>query len=211
MSFLLAQDHVATSILLVTLLGGYLSGSVPYGLILTRMAGLGDLRQVGSGNIGATNVLRMGNKKIAALTLLLDALKGLIPVLIAKQIHMDYAILTAIGAFVGHLFPVWLKFKGGKGVATALGIFLALWWQLGVCIICVWLITAIITRYSSAAALMAFGLSPILAAILTHHFQIIAFSILITLVLWARHHENIKRLYLGTEGKINLNPKKKAA
>src|SRR5687768_6552559 len=113
MSFLLTQADLALPLVLVALAGGYLSGSVPYGLILTKLAGLGDIRKVGSGNIGATNVLRAGGRKLAAATLLLDALKGLVPVLVAKQVHMDYAVLAALGAFLGHLFPVWLKFKGG--------------------------------------------------------------------------------------------------
>ena len=117
MSFLLIQSPVVWSAVIVAFFGGYLSGSVPYGLLLGKLAGLGDIRAAGSGNIGATNVLRLGGKKLGAATLLLDALKGAVPVLIAKQVHMDYAVLAALGAFAGHLFPVWLKFRGDKGKA----------------------------------------------------------------------------------------------
>ena len=121
-----SSSHALPQVLVATI-GGHLSGSVPFGLILTRLSGLGDIRAIGSGNIGATNVLRTGNKKIAALTLLLDALKGLIPVVVAKQVHIDLAVMAGICALLGHIFPVWLKFKGGKGVATGLGVLLGLY------------------------------------------------------------------------------------
>ncbi len=208
MSLLLTQETPSLLLMLTAFIGAYLSGSVPYGLILSKMAGLGDIRKSGSGNIGATNVLRVGGKKLGVITLLLDALKGVVPVLVAKQFHMDYGVIAAFGAFIGHLFPVWLKFKGGKGVATSIGVLLALWWPLGVGIICTWLVTAILTKYSSLSALVAFGAAPILAAILTNgNFQIIVTSLIIAAIVWARHHENIRRLISGTESKINLGKK----
>lgn len=206
--FLLTQENASLLLVLTAFVGGYLSGSVPYGLILGKMAGLGDIRNAGSGNIGATNVLRVGGKKLGAITLLLDALKGVIPVLVAKQFHMDYAVIAALGAFIGHLFPVWLKFKGGKGVATAIGVLLALWWPVGLAIICTWLITALLTKYSSLSALVAFGAAPLLAGLLTDgNFQIIVTTLIVATVVWMRHHENIRRLIKGTEGKINLGKK----
>jgi glycerol-3-phosphate acyltransferase PlsY len=209
MSILLTQDPVPTAAALTAFFGAYLSGSVPYGLILSRMAGLGDIRKAGSGNIGATNVLRVGGKKLAAVTLFLDALKGLVPVVIAKHIHMDYAVLAAFGAFLGHLFPVWLKFRGGKGVATGIGVLLGLWWQIGLAVICVWLLMAMAFRTSSLSALAAFGLAPFLAVTLTRgNYQVILTVLLIALIVWARHHENIRRLAAGTEGKMNFGSKK---
>ena len=187
---------------------GYLSGSVPYGLLLGKMAGIGDIRKTGSGNIGATNVLRVGSKKLAVLTLLLDALKGTVPVLIAMQIRMDYAVMTALGAFIGHLFPVWLKFKGGKGVAVALGISFALSWKIGIILCLIWLVTAIIGKYSSLSALTAFALAPLAAWYFTANSQIIFVMSFLSVVIWIKHHENIKRLLNGTESKINLKKKK---
>lgn len=203
-----SMDH-SPPLILVAAIGGYLSGSVPFGLILTRLSGMGDIRAIGSGNIGATNVLRTGNKKIAALTLLLDALKGLVPVLVARQIHMDLAVLTALAALLGHIFPVWLNFKGGKGVATGIGVLLGLWWQLGLCVICLWLLIALLTRMSSLSALAAFGLSPLLAFMLSRDYQLVATSLIIAVIIWVTHHQNIRRLIAGTEGKINLGSKKK--
>jgi len=149
MSLLLTHTPVIWSAVLAAFLGGYLSGSVPYGLLLGKLSGLGDIRKAGSGNIGATNVLRLGGKKLAVITLLLDALKGTVPVLVARQIHLDYAVMAALGAFIGHLFPVWLRFKGGKGVAVALGITFALSWQTGLILCLIWLAVALISRYSS--------------------------------------------------------------
>jgi glycerol-3-phosphate acyltransferase PlsY len=196
---------------LIAVVGGYLSGSVPFGLILTKLSGLGDIRAIGSGNIGATNVLRTGNKKVAALTLLLDGLKGLIPVLVAKQFHMDLAVLTALAALLGHIFPVWLGFKGGKGVATGIGVLLGLSWHLGVCVICLWLLAAIISRISSLSALTAFGLSPLLAFMLTRDFQTVVTALVIAVIVWLTHHQNISRLIAGTEGRISLGGGKKDA
>lgn len=205
MSLLLTLHPVSWPLILFALAGGYLSGSVPYGLILTKLAGLGDIRQAGSGNIGATNVLRVGGKHLAVATLLLDALKGAIPVLIAKQVHVDYGIVAGLGAFIGHLFPVWLHFKGGKGVAVALGVTFALSWQVGLLVCLLWLGTAMVSSYSSLSALTAFALSPIVAAFITGNFQLVVFMLLISIMVWIKHHENIKRLIKGTESKINFN------
>ena len=204
MSLLLTLHPISWNLILLTFIGGYLSGSVPYGLLIGKLAGLGDIRKSGSGNIGATNVLRVGGKYLAAATLLLDALKGAVPVLIAKQVHIDYAIMVGLGAFIGHLFPVWLRFKGGKGVAVALGVTLALKWQVGLIVCLAWLGVAMISQYSSLSALMAFGLSPWVAAYLTGNYQIIAFMLLISVLIWVKHWDNIKRLAGGTESKINL-------
>lgn len=203
----LTQETLELPLLLTALVGGYLSGSVPFGLILSRLAGLGDIRQAGSGNIGATNVLRVGGKKLAIATLLLDALKGAIPVLVARQIHMDYAVIAALAAFCGHLFPVWLKFRGGKGVATALGISFAFYLYLGLMLIGIWLLVAVLTKYSSASALTAFLLAPLAAWHITDDVQITATMAVIALLVWVKHHENIRRLLNGTEGKINLGKK----
>ena len=202
-----SSSHALPQVLVATI-GGYLSGSVPFGLILTRLSGLGDIRAIGSGNIGATNVLRTGNKKIAALTLLLDALKGLIPVVVAKQVHIDLAVMAGICALLGHIFPVWLKFKGGKGVATGLGVLLGLWWQLGLCVICLWLLCAIVSKISSLSALTAFALGPIAAFALTHDYQLTATAFVIAIIIWCTHHQNIRRLLNDTEGRINLGGKK---
>jgi glycerol-3-phosphate acyltransferase PlsY len=196
----------------VALVGGYLSGSVPYGLIIARIIGAGDIRKSGSGNIGATNVLRVVGKGAAAATLLLDALKGLVPVLVALNVHtgnaQDYAIMTGLAAFFGHLFPVWLKFKGGKGVATALGVIFAFSWQTGGILCGIWLMVAGITSYSSAGALAAFGLAPLVMLRITENMQLAAMVMIIAVVIWIKHHANIKRLANGTESKINLDKKK---
>lgn len=203
----LIDSSIALPLALFALIGGYLSGSVPYGLILSRLAGLGDIRHVGSGNIGATNVLRAGGKKLAIATLLLDALKAAVPVLVAKNIHMDYAVLAAIGAFLGHLFPVWLKFKGGKGVASALGIAFAFSGLLGLALVGIWLAVSVITKYSSASALTAFLVAPLVALGITGDPQVASTLALISLAVWIKHHENIRRLLNGTESKINLRKK----
>lgn len=203
----LTQDPIAMPLALIAFFGAYLSGSVPYGLILTRLAGIGDIRKEGSGNIGATNVLRVGGKKLAILTLILDALKGTIPVLVAKQFHMDYAVLAAFGALIGHLFPIWLKFKGGKGVAVAVGIIFALSPLLGLSLVTIWLTVAIISKYSSLSALIACGLSPVLCGMITQDAQLTATVFVIALIIIAKHHENIRRLINGTESRINLKKK----
>lgn len=207
MSLLLAQSPVMWLPVLFAFLCGYLSGSVPYGLVISKLAGLGDLRKSGSGNIGATNMLRVGGKKLAIITLLLDALKGTIPVLIAKQIHMDYAVLVALGAFLGHLFPVWLRFKGGKGVAVALGIAFALSWKVGLILCLIWLAVAMMSQYSSLSALTAFGLAPMVAVYLTADYQISIIMALMAILIWIKHRDNLKRLANHTESKINLGKK----
>jgi glycerol-3-phosphate acyltransferase PlsY len=190
--------------LLACALLAYLLGSIPFGLVLSRLAGYGDIRRIGSGNIGATNVLRTGNKGLAALTLLLDAGKGAVAVLIARRFGPEMAAVAAIAAFAGHLFPVWLGFKGGKGVATSGGILLAYAWPVGLAAAATWLITAMATRYSSLAALIACALAPVFAWLLTGDRETVMVVLLLALVVIARHHENIRRLLAGTEGKIKL-------
>ncbi len=194
---------------LLFLIGGYLVGSIPFGLILTRFAGLGDIRKIGSGNIGATNVLRTGNKRLAALTMRLDGLKGAAAVLIGSQWGPDAASFAGAGAFIGHLFPVWLKFKGGKGVATMLGIFFGLYWPLGLFAVAVWLITAFAFRYSSLSALIAAAASPVFAWFLINR-QIAEFCLFLAVLVWWRHAANIKRLLKGEESKIQLSSSKPA-
>jgi len=181
---------------------GYLLGSIPFGLIITRAAGGPDIRAVGSGNIGATNVLRTGRKGLAAATLLCDMLKGTAAVLIAGYLVGGDAVLAAaLGAFLGHLFPVWLKFKGGKGVATYIGLLIGLYWP-GALIFCgIWLVVAFVSRYSSLAALIASALTP-LALWLLGRPQAAAMFLLLSVLLWIMHRANIGRLLNGSEGKI---------
>jgi acyl phosphate:glycerol-3-phosphate acyltransferase len=188
-------------LLLAPFLLGYLLGSIPFGLLLTRAAGLGDIRKVGSGNIGATNVLRTGRKGLAAATLLLDALKGAAAVLIAAQVGELAAVGAAAGAVLGHMFPVWLSFKGGKGMATALGVMWGLYWPVGAIACAAWLVVAAISRYSSLATLLSVAVAPIAAWFLTDSRAAILLTLLVPLV-WARHHQNIGRLLAGTEPKI---------
>jgi glycerol-3-phosphate acyltransferase PlsY len=188
--------------LAAALAGGYLLGSIPFGLLLTRMAGLGDVRQIGSGNIGATNVLRTGRKGLAAATLLLDAGKGAAAVLIAKMWGPDMALVAAFGAVVGHLFPVWLGFKGGKGVATTLGVLLALSLPVGAACCALWLLVAGVFRYSSLAALFAVGAAPLLSWFLLGDLQMVQLTAVLAALVWLRHHENIRRLLKGEESKI---------
>ena len=181
---------------------GYLCGSVPFGVVLTRIAGAGDLRAIGSGNIGATNVLRTGRKGLAAATLLGDLLKGTVAVLIAKSyLGPDAALLAAVAAFLGHLFPVWLNFKGGKGVATFLGVALALYWPAALGFAIVWLAMARLFRYSSLSALIASVISPLIAAY-SGDLRISSVLGLLTVTLWWTHRANIARLLAGTEGRI---------
>jgi glycerol-3-phosphate acyltransferase PlsY len=180
---------------------GYLLGSIPFGLILTRLAGVGDIRAIGSGNIGATNVLRTGRKGLAAATLLGDALKGAVAVLIGWRLGPNAAILAALGAFLGHVFPVWLKFKGGKGVATYIGCLVALKPVAVAAFAAIWLATAATTRYSSLSGLVASAaMSPFLWWLGER--QMAELFVVLTLVLWWRHRENIRRLAAGTEGRI---------
>jgi len=187
--------------------GGYLCGSIPFGLLLTKWAGLGDVRKIGSGNIGATNVLRTGNKKIAALTLVLDAIKATVPVLIFREMNGDAAGLVAgFGALAGHLFPVWLKFKGGKGVATAIGLLFGIAWLLGLAFLAVWLIMAFLFRTSSISALTASALTPLWAYLLGRT-DLVVPLILLAAIVWLTHRANIARLIAGNEPKIDLGRK----
>ncbi|MEM7214256.1 MAG: glycerol-3-phosphate 1-O-acyltransferase PlsY [Pseudomonadota bacterium] len=192
---------ITLGIYFAALLFGYLLGSIPFGLILTRFAGIGDVREIGSGNIGATNVLRTGNKKIAALTLLGDLLKGTVAVITAAQYGPDPAVLAGLGAFVGHCFPVWLRFKGGKGVATYIGILLGFTWKVMLVFAVTWLLVAAVTRFSSLAALVASLATPIVLFVLGH-VQWAELFALLTILLWIRHRENITRLIKGQESKI---------
>ncbi|MER9438860.1 glycerol-3-phosphate 1-O-acyltransferase PlsY [Mesorhizobium sp. M0618] len=187
--------------LIPALVFGYLLGSIPFGLLLTRAAGLGDVRKIGSGNIGATNVLRTGNKGLAAATLLLDALKGTAAVLISGHFAPDLAIWAGLGAFLGHLFPVWLGFKGGKGVATYLGVLIGLAWQVALIFAVAWLVMAFLFRYSSLAALTAAVIVPIALYVLSTP-QNAALFVLMSIIVFIKHRENISRLLAGTEGKI---------
>jgi glycerol-3-phosphate acyltransferase PlsY len=181
---------------------GYLLGSVPFGVIITRMLGLGDLRSIGSGNIGATNVLRTGNKAAAAATLILDGAKGAAAVLAARAVSgEDTAQVAGLFAFLGHLYPVWLGFRGGKGVATFLGTLLALAWPAGLAACATWLVTALVTRISSLSALVASGLAAIWAVLLGFPQVALLTAAMATLVFW-RHRENIARLRAGTEPRI---------
>ena len=180
---------------------GYLAGSIPFGLLLTRAAGLGDIRQIGSGNIGATNVLRTGNKKLAALTLLGDALKGTVAVLLAGLYGPDQALAAGLGAFLGHLFPVWLGFRGGKGVATYLGVLIAIAWPGALIFAVVWLAVAFITRYSSLSALVAAVAVPT-GLYLLGHIQAAELFVLMSLIVFIKHRTNISRLIAGTETRI---------
>jgi glycerol-3-phosphate acyltransferase PlsY len=181
--------------------GGYLLGSIPFGLILAKLAGLGDLRQIGSGNIGATNVLRTGNKPLAALTLLLDLLKGTAAVWVGSHFGPYAAMAGGLGAFLGHLFPVWLGFRGGKGVATYLGVLLGLYWQAAIVFAAIWLGVAVLTRYSSLAALVASAVSVIVLA-LFGQWPLSGLFLLLTVLLYIRHATNIRRLTRGEETRI---------
>jgi len=187
--------------LLAALIFGYLLGSIPFGLIFTRMAGLGDVRKIGSGNIGATNVLRTGRKGLAAATLLGDALKGTVAVLVAAQWGPQFATVAALGAFLGHLFPVWLKFKGGKGVATFIGVLVGLK-PLAALIFClIWLGVAFASKYSSLSALIASAATPVVLWLLGEP-GMAGVAIILVALLWWKHSQNISRLLAGTEGKI---------
>lgn len=187
--------------IVLALVFGYLLGSIPFGLLITRAAGLGDVRNIGSGNIGATNVLRTGNKGLAAATLLLDALKGTAAVLIAGRFAPELGPWAGLGAFFGHLFPVWLGFKGGKGVATYLGVLIALAWQVALIFAVVWLAVAFLFRYSSLAALTAAVVVPI-ALYVPSTPEIAGLFALMSLIVIIKHRANITRLLAGTEGKI---------
>jgi glycerol-3-phosphate acyltransferase PlsY len=188
--------------LLLAFIIGYLLGSIPFGLILTRLAGTQDLRSIGSGSIGATNVLRTGNKGLAAATLICDMLKGTVAVIIAGFYGgPDAAMLAALGAFLGHLFPVWLKFRGGKGVAVYIGVLIGLFWPAAVIFCLLWLATAATSRYSSLSALVASFVTPIFLWWFGHPALASLFAVL-TMLLFYAHRENIARLQAGTEGRI---------
>jgi glycerol-3-phosphate acyltransferase PlsY len=182
---------------------GYLLGSIPFGLLLTKLSGLGDIRSIGSGNIGATNVLRTGRKGLAAATLVLDGLKGAAAVLIARAWldDQDTALLAGLAAVLGHLFPVWLRFKGGKGVATGLGVLIAAAWPIGLAACAVWLVVAAISRFSSLAALAAFASAPCVALGL-EEFGVVKLSFTVAVLVFVRHRANIRRLLAGTEPRI---------
>jgi glycerol-3-phosphate acyltransferase PlsY len=192
----------ADAMLLPAFLIGYLLGSIPFGMVLTRLAGTQDLRTIGSGNIGATNVLRTGRKGLAAATLIGDMLKGTVAVIIAGTIDgPNAAMLAALGAFLGHLFPVWLRFRGGKGVATYLGVLLGLFWPAALIFAVIWLGTAYTTRYSSLSALIAAFVTPLFLWWFGHN-ALASLFVVLTLLLFYTHRENIQRLQAGTEGKI---------
>lgn len=202
------EAQIATGALILWGIIGYLLGSIPSGMILARMMNLGNLRDIGSGNIGATNVLRTGNKKAAALTLLFDAGKGAVVVLLARALAGDAAMqIGALMAFLGHCFPVWLGFRGGKGVATYFGILWALAWPIGAIASLIWLTVAAISRYSSLAALFTAGWTPVVMAF-TGFGNFAVLGAVLGLLVYARHYGNIKRLRAGTETKIGA---KKAA
>src|ERR1700736_1131804 len=197
-----ATPMSADAFLVVAFGLGYLLGSIPFGLILTKLAGTQDLRSIGSGNIGATNVLRTGRKGLAAATLLLDMLKGTVAVIIAGYYAgPNAAMLAALGAFLGHLFPVWLGFKGGKGVAVYIGVLIGLFWPAAVVFCVLWLATAATTRYSSLSALVASFVTPIFLWWFGQPALASLFAVL-TLLLFYMHRENIKRLQAGNEGRI---------
>ncbi len=183
---------------------GYLLGSIPFGLIITRLAGTEDLRHIGSGNIGATNVLRTGRKGLAAATLVCDALKATIAVVVTAHFAgFDAVLAAALGAFLGHLFPVWLGFKGGKGVATYIGLLIGLAWQCALIFCALWIAIAALTRYSSLAALVASAITPV-ALWALHMPRTAGLFLLLSVLLWITHRANIRRLLAGTEGKIGV-------
>jgi len=200
---------LALPVALGLLVGGYLLGSIPFGLVVTRLGGAGDIRQVGSGNIGATNVLRTGRKDLALLTLLGDGGKGIVAVLLARHFFGETAAALAGGAaFLGHLFPVWLGFKGGKGVATFFGVMLTAAWPVGVMAAITWLAVAALMRLSSLAALTAVALAPLFALATDQALPMVVLAAFMAVLVFVRHKDNISRLRTGTEPKIGA---KKAA
>jgi glycerol-3-phosphate acyltransferase PlsY len=186
---------------IISVIFGYLLGTIPFGLILTRMAGLGDVRKIGSGNIGATNVLRTGNKKLAAATLLLDALKGTAAAAIASRWGIEAGIAAGFAAFLGHLFPVWLGFKGGKGIATYIGVLLGLAPIIVLVFSAVWLAMAKLTRYSSLSALVATLVVPVVLLV-SGYGKVGLLFVMMSIITWIKHSANIQRLLAGTESKI---------
>ena len=196
----ISQTYVLTAII------AYLAGSIPFGLILVNITGAGNLREIGSGNIGATNVLRTGHKNIAIATLILDCSKGGVTVIVAQSHGLDLAVIAGVCSVVGHIFPIWLKFRGGKGVATVLGVLLAIAWQVGLTAIATWLIIAAIFRYSSLAAILALTLSTVYAWYLPDT-NVSIMTTLIAGLSILRHKENMWRLIKGKESKIKLGKK----
>ncbi|MEP3047562.1 MAG: glycerol-3-phosphate 1-O-acyltransferase PlsY [Roseibium sp.] len=193
---------------LAALAFGYLLGSIPFGLVFTRMAGLGDIRDIGSGNIGTTNVLRTGSKKLALATLLGDGLKGTVAVLIVLYFYgQEMALIAGLGAFLGHLFPVWLKFKGGKGVATYLGILLGLYWPMFIIAALIWVGMAAVFRYSSLSALTTSAATPVVLYFGFNQVQMAEMFVVLSVLLWVKHHENIGRLLKAQESKIGSKSK----
>lgn len=197
-----------TEIDVIALLAGYLFGSVPFGLILTKLAGLGDIRKIGSGNIGATNVLRTGNKPLALATLILDGAKGAIAIFVARELTIDpdSIALAGLAALLGHIFPIWLKFNGGKGVATSMGVVLAIHWPAGLMFMGVWIIALILFRISSLSALISSALAPVIVSF-TVDLKFGLFAIALTAGIYIRHIDNIKRIIAGTEPKIGKSKK----
>ena len=195
-------DLSTNTLYALSALAGYILGSIPFGLVLTRLAGLGDIRDIGSGNIGATNVLRTGNKVLAAMTLIADSGKGALALLIAQQWGTDAGLIAGFMAVIGHNFPVWLKFRGGKGVATTLGVLLLAYWPVGVIACATWMTMALIFRYSSLSSISAFMAAPLAAhfAFDLPNLTVMAAGLGILGVI--RHHENIRRLVRGEESKI---------
>ena len=202
------ETFSTTPILLAAVLLAYLLGSIPFGVVMSRLFGLGDLRKIGSGNIGATNVLRTGNKGAAALTLLLDAAKGGVAVWLARELTgaEGTAQLAGAAAFIGHIFPIWLGFKGGKGVATFLGTILVAAWPVGLAACAIWLVVAFASRYSSASALVAAATSPVVALLLGRS-EVWVLCAFLAAAIWITHRENIRRLMAGTESKIGKKAK----
>ena len=202
------SDDLMTALVCVL---GYLLGSIPFGLLLTKAAGLGDIRGIGSGNIGATNVLRTGRKGLAAGTVVLDGAKGAAAVLIARALvyDQDMALFAGLAAVLGHLFPIWLKFKGGKGVATGLGVLLAASWPIGLVACAVWLLVAATARRSSLASLASFASAPCVGLIL-EEFSVVKLSFTIAVLVFVRHQGNIRRLLAGTEPRIGRSKTERA-
>ena len=198
--------ELAGPYLLAAFLGGYLLGSIPFGLLLARLAGLGDIRGIGSGNIGATNVLRTGRKGLAAATLLLDGGKGAGAVLLAGLWGPDLQLMAALGAVLGHIFPLWLRFRGGKGMATVLGVLLALAWQAGLAACATWLLVAGLLRYSSLATLLSVAAAPLYIWLFTRDLQLVELIAVLAALVWIRHRVNIARLLKGAEPKIGGKP-----
>lgn len=204
-----ALNQVGPMAILAALVLGYFFGSIPFGLLLTKLTGHGDIRSIGSGNIGATNVLRTGNKKLAAATLILDILKGTAAVLIVSYFNKDLALIAGFSVFIGHIYPVWLGFKGGKGVATYLGILIGLAWPVALIFIAVWIVVALLTRFSSLSALIATIVAPLSLYMQGEGKTALLFALL-TLIIFYTHRTNIQRLINGTESKIGEKNSSKA-